>query len=130
MSLIFSGSPLLKWGKMDGSDGNGGTVKIDVLCLCVTIENTGTEAASTKLSFRGKIPDRGRPPLPAREVQFCDGVEVSLKAKERKTVCCCTHTRGLIEVANFEGWYVVSADDVDATASTEGTKARVPDPQH
>lgn len=126
MALKFSSRPVLRWKKVQRVDDEGEKHEVEVLCICVTVENTGDTDKTTKINFRGYIPKKGQPGGPNVEMPFCEKLEIKVAAHHLEEACCCDYMRGVIDLVNWEGWIVVSSDDINKDAKTEG-KLKVPE---
>ena len=126
MPLKFSTTPVLKWRKVKRVDEEGEPHDVEVLCICVRVENTGDTDKTTKVNFRGYIQNKAQPGGPNAELTFCENVQVKVAAHHLEDVCCCDYTRGVIDLVNWEGRIVISSSDIDKDAKTDG-KLKIPE---
>lgn len=127
MPLKFANAPTLTWRKLKRKNEDGDEEEVEVLCVCVKIENTGDTDEKTSVTFRGYIPDTGRPQGPNREDTLCENVAVKVPKHMTVEKCCCSYTRTVIEISNWGGWLVVEGDGIEKNATTDGTKLKIPE---
>jgi hypothetical protein len=128
MALKFVEIPRLEWKKIKLEKKNEEPHTIEVLCVCIKIENTGDTDQETSISFRGYIPNTSVPPGPDYEEPFCEHVKVKIPKHTTVENCCCYNTRGLYGIVTWKGWVVVDGEGLERNASTHGTALKIPDP--
>ena len=127
MPLKFEGAPILTWRKLKQKNEEGDEEDVEILCVCVRIENTGDTEQQTSITFRGYLPDTGRPPGPNREETLCEEVAVKIPKDMTLEYCCCSYTRTLLEISNWGGWLVVEGIGIEKNATTHGTQLKIPE---